>query len=169
MRLSADREDPNFKMLLGRLYNARLSPKVLCETFALDSKTESRLERLVEEKMVRMDPGKKRLMDNLRVIVRNTFHQALAPFKEAYNNYRDDHDQFRQVTQSAGVIEIESDGILVHLMPRASFSPQLRRIISRVLEELNAKEPVLPDGSSRKLSFRLADRSELRLSMELRD
>jgi DNA repair exonuclease SbcCD ATPase subunit len=53
-------------------------------------KTESRLERLIEEQMVRLDPDKKRLMDNFRVIARNVFYAALGPFKKAYNNYRDD-------------------------------------------------------------------------------
>ncbi len=50
--------------------------------------TESRLERLIEEKMVRLDPEKKRLMDSLRVIARNVFYKAIQPFKKAYNNYR---------------------------------------------------------------------------------
>tara|TARA_B000000460_G_C21528524_1_gene399490 strand:+ start:220 stop:2562 length:2343 start_codon:yes stop_codon:yes gene_type:complete len=128
-------------------------------------KTESRLERLIAEKMVRMDPGKKRLMDNLRVIARNVFYLALAPFKKAYNNYRDDHDQFREVTQSAGVLEVKSDSIMVHIMPRVSFSPQVRRILAGVLEELNQNQPMLPDGTSRRLSLRLASRSELTVKL----
>jgi hypothetical protein len=41
-------------------------------------------------------------MDNLRVIARNVFYAALGPFKKAYNNYRDDHDQFRHLTQCSG-------------------------------------------------------------------
>ena len=45
-------------------------------------KTVSRLESLIQEKMVRMEPNNKRLMDNLRVIARNAFYAALAPFKE---------------------------------------------------------------------------------------
>jgi hypothetical protein len=52
--------------------------------------------------MVRLDPDKKRLMDNFRVIARNVFYAALGPFKKAYNNYRDYHDQFRQLTQCSG-------------------------------------------------------------------
>ncbi len=58
--------------------------------------TVSRLESLIEQKLVPMEPQQKRLMDCLRGIARNAFYTALAPFKKAYNNYRDDHDQFRQ-------------------------------------------------------------------------
>jgi hypothetical protein len=130
--------------------------------------TESRLERLIEEKMVRLDPEKKRLMDSLRVIARNVFYKALQPFKKAYNNYRDDHDQFRQLTQSSGILEVTPDHILVHLMPRVNYPPQLRRIITAVLDGINDQKPVLPDGRGRRLKLRLAQRSEMTLSIQPR-
>ena len=129
-------------------------------------KTESRLERMIEDKMVRMEPDKKRLMDCLRVIARNVFYAALAPFKRAYNNYRDDHDQFRQLTQASGVLEVHAKQIVVHLLPRVNYSPQLRRIIGQELDQLNERQPVLPDGSGRRLKFRLANRAEMKLSMQ---
>ena len=127
--------------------------------------TESRLERLIQEKRVRLDPEKKRLMDSLRVLARNVFYKALEPFKKAYNNYRDDHDQFRQLTQASGVLEVGTKQIVVHLMPRANYPPQLRRLLGRVLEDINARQPVLPDGSGRALKLRLAARSEMKLSI----
>ncbi len=130
--------------------------------------TESRLERMIEEKMVRLDPEKKRLMDSLRVMARNAFYKAIQPFKKAYNNYRDDHDQFRQLTQSSGVLEVHPDQILVHLMPRVNYPPQLRRIITAVLDGVNTQKPVLPDGSGRSLKWRLAQRSEMTLSIQPR-
>jgi hypothetical protein len=37
--VSADREDPSFKLLVGRLYNAGLNRRVLAETFQIDPKT----------------------------------------------------------------------------------------------------------------------------------
>lgn len=128
--------------------------------------TESRLERLIEEKMVRLDPEKKRLMDSLRVIARNVFYKALQPFKKAYNNYRDDHAQFRQLTQASGVLEVRPDQIVVHLMPRVNYPPRLRLILAAVLEGINAQKPVLPDGSNRPLKLRLAQRSEMKLSID---
>ena len=38
-----------------------------------------------------------------------------------------------------------------------------------VLEGINAQQPVLPDGSQRALKLRLADRSELKLSIHPSD
>ena len=128
--------------------------------------TESRLERMIEDKMVRLDPEKKRLMDSLRVIARNAFYKALQPFKKAYNNYRDDHDQFRQLIQSSGVLQVCPDQITVHLMPRVAYPPQLRRIITAALDGVNAQNPILPDDSGRRFKLRLAQRREMTLSIQ---
>lgn len=127
----------------------------------------SRLESLIAQNMVRLEPGPKRLMDLLRILARNTFYAALAPFKQAYDNYRDDHDYFRHLTQASGVLEVQPGQIVVHLMPRVNYSPQLRRVIGGVLDQLNQQRPVLPDGSGRPLKFRLGRRSELQLSVQV--
>ena len=37
---------------------------------------------------MRLDSRNKRLMDVLKVIARNAFYKALAPFKQNYDNYR---------------------------------------------------------------------------------
>jgi hypothetical protein len=131
--------------------------------------TESRLERLIQEQMVRHDPEKKQLMDGLRVIARNLFYQALEPFKQTYNNYRDDHDQFRQLTQASGVLEIGPEQVVAHLMPSVNYPPRLRRLLSAVLEGINARQPVLPDGSGRSLRLRLGNRSEMQLSIQTQE
>ena len=69
---------------------------------------------MIASDMVRMEPQSKRLMDSLKVLARNVFYQALQPFKEAYDNYRDDHDYFRQLSLAAGVLEVRAEGITVH-------------------------------------------------------
>jgi len=95
---------------------------------------ESSLEHLIKENMVRLDMEKQRLMESLRVIARNVFYQALEPFKKACHNYRDDHDQFRQLTQASEVWPLATEQIVVHLMPRVNYPPLLRRILGAVLE-----------------------------------
>jgi hypothetical protein len=157
---------PERQQLIEALSRELAELEVRAETV---QKTESRLERLIEEQMVRLDPDKKRLMDNFRLIARNVFYAALGPFKKAYNNYRDDHDQFRQLTQCSGVLEVAAEQIVVHLMPRVNYAPRVRRIITELLAELNAKEPLFPDGSGRRFKLRLASRSELRLSIARSD
>ena len=76
-----------------------------------------------------------------------------------------DYNQLRQLTQASGVLEVGTDRIVAHFMPRVNYPPQLRRILAAVLEDINAQWPVLPDGSGRALKLRLADRSEMQLSI----
>ena len=127
--------------------------------------TMSRLEDLIARQMVRLDTGPKRLLDAVKVVARNVFYRALAPFKAAYDNYRDDHEHFRRLTQSAGVLRWNGRELEVHLLPATPHSAALRRVWEQVLNGLNATQPVWPDGSGRRLVFRLAARSELQVSL----
>jgi hypothetical protein len=128
----------------------------------------SRLDTMIAASMVRLEPECKRLMDTLRITVRNLFYRALAPFKKAYDNYRDDHDYFRQLTLSSGVLEMGTERVTVHLMPIVNYSPQLQRIIGKLLDEVNQQGLQLPDGTARKLRFRLGHRSELEVRLNPR-
>ena len=76
---------------------------------------ESRLEAMIQNQMVRMDSQSKRLLDVLRITARNLFYQALQPFEKAYDNYRDDHDHFRKLTQSPGVLQVSAEQIVMAL------------------------------------------------------
>jgi hypothetical protein len=127
----------------------------------------SPVKALIEADMVPMEPSCKRLMDTLKIMARNAFYTALAPFKRAYNNYRDDHDYLRQLTQANGVLEVGPEAITVHLMPKTNYPPRLERLIRKCLEEINDQKPQMPDGTSRPLRFRLGSRSELRVSLEI--
>ena len=58
----ADRDDPNFKMLVGRLYNAGLKLGVLEQTFQRDGKTIQRWGRALRsrkaEELIRVLEGR---------------------------------------------------------------------------------------------------------------
>jgi hypothetical protein len=121
----------------------------------------SRIDQLVAQDMVRLDTGNKTLMDAIKITARNLFYRAFAPFKAAYNNYRDDHDYFRELSQSAGVLRWTGADIEVHLVPTVNYAPKLRKIIDRLLQDLNASAPQLPDGSDRKLRLRLTRKEQI--------
>ncbi|MEI6180371.1 MAG: hypothetical protein WCP31_06435 [Chloroflexales bacterium] len=127
--------------------------------------TMSRLEDLIARQMVRLDTGPKRLLDAVKVVARNVFYRALAPFKAAYDNYRDDHEHFRRLTQSAGVLRWNGRELEVHLLPATPYGAALRRVWEQVVSGVNATQPVWPDGSGRRLVFRLAERCELQVSL----
>ncbi|MGH8589774.1 MAG: hypothetical protein ACREXX_10725, partial [Gammaproteobacteria bacterium] len=121
----------------------------------------SRVEQLIARDMVRLDTSSKRLMDAVKITARNLFYQAIAPFKKAYNNYRDDHDYFRQLTLTAGVLRWTGQEIEVHLVPHLNYPPQLRTLIRELMRSLNERGLTLPDGSQRKLRFFLTLKEQI--------
>ncbi len=123
----------------------------------------SRLDTMIAANMVRLEPECKRLLDTLKITVRHLFYRALEPFKKAYDNSRDDPDYFRQLPLSSGVLERGTEHVTVPLMPQVNYSPQLPRIIGKLLEQGTQEGLQLPDGTARKLRFRLGQRSELEL------
>lgn len=128
---------------------------------------ESRLESMIQAQMVRMEPHSKRLLDLLRITARNLFYQALQPFKKEYDNFRDDHDHFRNLTQSPGVLEVSAEQIVIHLLPRTHSGGQLRKAVDQTLAKLNAQALEHPGLPGRKLKFRLGQRSEMELKMNV--
>jgi hypothetical protein len=128
---------------------------------------ESRLEAMIQAHMVKMEGQCKRLMDVLRITARNLFYRALQPFKKAYDNYRDDHDYFRKLTRAPGVLEVRAQEIVIHLMPRTNYGGELRKAVIQTLDGTNAKGLEHPCLPGRKLKFRLGQRSEMELKMNV--
>ena len=65
------------------------------------------------------------------------------------------------LSQSAGVQRWTGTEIEVHLVPTVNYRPKLRKIIDRVLQDLNATDLTRPDGSGRKLRLRLTRKEQI--------
>ena len=135
------------------------------EQQAKTQKEVSRLEVLIQQQMVRLDTRNKRLLDSLKLIARNAFYQALQPFKTAYNNYRDDHELFRNLTQADGILVESAQRVEVYLLPTVNYPPKLVNIVVRRLAEINAEDPTMPDGSGRRLRLNLGEKTGLQIAI----
>ncbi len=134
------------------------------DQIAQSQQTESRLEKLITGKYRRLDTASKQVMDALKLIARNAFYKLLEPFKQAYNNYRDAHVIFRNLTHAHGLLIEDGNEVRAILYPTARHAPALRKTVEGLLEQINASEPLMPDGSNRKLSFSLGDRMGIELA-----
>ena len=115
----------------------------------------SRLNRLSEEGFQKLDTSKKAIMDSVKILARNLFYKLLRPFKEAYDNFRDDHMLFRHLTRSPGLIHETDNTIEITLIPQACFPPKVITIFNSILETFNGSEQLIPDGQQRKLTIHL--------------
>ena len=135
------------------------------EKMSTTEKEMSRLQYLIEQQYVRLDTRNKMLMDMLKLIARNAFYKEFAPFKRMYDNYRDDHALFRNLTHAHGLVFQRSDSVEAVLFPTAHHPPKLRRIVEVLLDEINATNPLMPDGSGRFLRFQLGEKSGIKLAV----
>ena len=115
----------------------------------------SRLETLAEAGFQKLDTAKKSIMDGVKVLARNVFYERLEPFKDAYDNYRDDHVLFRSLTRSPGLIRETGEGTEVILIPQTCFPPKVTKIIHSLLETFNQSQPCMPDGTGRRVTISL--------------
>lgn len=127
----------------------------------------SRLEALIQQQMVRLDTRNKSVMDCLKVIARNAFYQVLQPFKKSYNNYRDDHELFRNLSQCDGILVQSAQQVDAYLLPTVNYSPKLRKLITQMLEQMNTADLKMPDGSNRPLRLHLAEKEGIQLAITL--
>ena len=132
---------------------------------AKTNKEVSRLEVLIQQQTVRLDTRNKRLLDSLKLVARNAFYQALQPFKTAYNNYRDDHELFRNLTHADGVLVQSADQVQAYLLPTVNYPPTIEKIVKDLLAEFNAKDPKMPDETGRRLRLHLGQKTGLQIAI----
>ena len=123
-------------------------------------KLTSKLQALIEQGYKRLDTDAKTMMDLIKIIARNMFYIALKPFKLDYNNFRDDHVIFRNLTCANGKISFANDEINVELFPSMHHRPGIRKIIEDIMQKINQKNPVSIDGSGRKINLKLGGKSD---------
>ena len=132
---------------------------------AKTQKEVSRLEVLIQQQMLRLDTRNKRLLDSLKLIARNAFYQAPQPFKTAYDNYRDDHELFRNLTHADGVLVELANQVEAYLLPTVNYPPTIEKIVKQLLTEFNARDLNMPDGSGRRLRLHLGQKTGLQIAI----
>lgn len=129
-------------------------------------KETSRLNSLVEEGFYKLDTSKKSFMDGIKITARNQFYLLLQPFKEAYDNYRDDHVLFRHLTRSSGLIRNRGDCVEVLLFPQANFPPKVIGIIGDLLDQLNNRRLTMPNNSGKTIQFGLLQNNKTQFEIK---
>lgn len=114
----------------------------------------SKIDELSEMDYKKLDTNSKDFLDAVKLLARNIFYLSLEPFKEKYNNYRDDHLLYRHLSKSPGLIKEKIDGkIEICLKPQMEYQPKLKKIINQVLSQINNSQPKMPDGSKREIKL----------------
>ena len=127
--------------------------EILKDVMKTTEKEESRLDALIKNQNVRLNTTCKSFMDNLKIIARNMFYKMFQPFKKSYNNFRDDHVIFRNLINSHGLASFGENCVDIILFPTMRYQPKIRRIVEEQLHTINDTNPIMPDGSNRRIFF----------------
>lgn len=175
----ADQRTPELKIKLGRLRGAQRSAEkhkldrsakldeidkqieALDQKAAATEKEISRLDVLIEQGAVRMLGERKYLLDVIKIASRNMFYRAFEPFKELYDNFRDDHVWFRHLQRSPGLLEAAGDRIKCLIIPTADLPKSVRAVVKQTLNLLNSRWLQMPDLSGRRIEFALGGKSAI--------
>ena len=118
----------------------------------------SKKEELAENNIKKLDTSQKQFMDIIKITAHNIFLLAFKPFKEKYNNYRDDHLIFREITRSSGIVKINDINgleITVNLFPKVEIYPKERKILQEIFNEINDKEVLACENLNSKRKLRI--------------
>jgi len=126
----------------------------------------SRLETLIQGQYRKLNTGPKKVYDSLKLIARNAFHIELAPFKKSYDNYRDDHAIFRNLTHAPGLLTQTGTELKATLHPTAPQPPARRKLIEELFEQINRTGLILPDGSDRPILLELGKKEGIELAIQ---
>jgi len=163
-----------FKTNLSRWNKSKLNEEIINHEIRLEElilnlnnckKEESKLDTLVNENYHRLDIRKKRFMDVLKIYARNIFYHGFDQFKTEYDNYRDDHQYFRNLTHANGILKETDKVVEIALYPLAHLQPKTRKIMENILNDLNEKTLKTMDGSGRKLILKLLDTKVLKVAI----
>lgn len=118
----------------------------------------SKIDELIKERKQKLDTNTKYLLDVIKIIGRNIFYLTFSNFRQKYDDYRDDLIIFQQLIRANGVIKFIDGQITFDLYPEMELTPKIKKVFSEVIEEINRKQPELPDGSRRKIQLNLAEK-----------
>lgn len=111
-----------------------------------------RLEKIEKKGYCKLDLRKKMLYDQVRFTARNIFYKAVADFRNYYTNLRNLHEVFRCLVRTSGFIRIEKEQIVV-ILNGFMFQGKVLNDVREFLVNFNQKNPILLDGSHRKIVF----------------
>ena len=178
-------DNPQLKQKLGRLkgslkstflYIQKREKKILeiednitllKEKQSQTQETASRLETLIAKDSVRLVSDKKNLLDVIKIVARNVFYQALEPFKQLYNNYRDDHVWFRHLSECGGVTLMPSDAqdpIQCYLVLKADLPQKVRQCFDQIIDQFNQSQSTTLTSPYHKIKLKIIEKEAIEIA-----
>lgn len=116
----------------------------------------SKIQELIDQETCKLRMDVKRMMDILKITARNMFYLTFEPFREQYNNFRDDWMICREFSRAHGVLQTNRNGtITAKLIPVMELTPKMIRVLNTLIENINCQNVEMPNQAATKISLEL--------------
>ena len=101
-------------------------------------------------------------MDIIKITARNIFYRSLASFKQACNNYRDDHVWFRHLTQTTGGIIRTEEQVNCELVLTGSYTKSVQVAIDTIVADYNRRAPKYFNGCDLAITLKILPKTAIK-------
>ncbi len=155
-----EKQEKNYKKNISKIVEFTNKYYVIFNQRANTDKKVSKIAELTKKGTKKLNTSQKQFMDIIKIIARNIFYLGFEPFKEKYNNYRDDHVIFREITCSNGIIEINNSEMIVEILPTMEIPPKIKNILMEIFGEINKQNINLPNNENLKIRLEISEKIE---------
>ncbi len=113
----------------------------------------SKTEELSASGAQKLNTQQKQLMDVIKIIAHNIFYLKFKEFKEQYNNYRDDHMIFREISRADAILTQKEDYTELAIIPKMNIPPQIEKICTNIYDIINSKKLTINNNQILKLKM----------------
>ena len=99
---------------------------------------------------------KKRYLDTIKILARNIFYKLIRIFRPIYDNYREDHQLLREITQASGVVSISKNRVVYKIDTSRNYTKKQKKAIEIFFDYINElfnSEKFSINGTSSKITL----------------
>lgn len=110
---------------------------------------EDKYTKLAERGTERLKLAPKILMDAIKISARNIFYSHVEAFRKHFDNYRNDHKIFRELTRAPGYVTCNNGMVGVELNLARNFEPKELLLVKSFLDKISL------ENGEMKISFKI--------------
>ncbi len=143
----------NYQLIIEDILNKTEEYSILINQRKLAERYVSKTEELSANGIQKLNTQQKQLMDVIKIIAHNIFILKFEEFKGQYNNYRDDHMIFREISRADAILTQKENYTELSMIPKMNIPPQIEKIFTNIYDIINSKKLIINNNQTLKLKM----------------
>ena len=147
------KQKDKYQLIIEDILKKTAEYSALAKQRKLEIRYVSKTEELSTNGTQKLNTQQKQFMDVVKIIAHNIFYLKFNEFKEQYNNYRDDHMIFRELSRVDAILTQKENYSEFSMIPKMKIPPQIEKIITNIYEKINKEKIVIKGHKILKLKL----------------